>query len=377
MTAAAAVPFLDLQAPYRELRSEIDDALQRVLDRGWYVLGEEVRAFESEYAAYCGAAHCVGLSNGLDALQLVLRAWGIGPGDEVIVPAHTFIATWLAVTFVGATPVPVEVDPQSYNLDASLIEAAVTPRTRAIVAVHLYGLPADLDAVNAVAARHGLRVLEDAAQAQGARLRGRRAGTLGHAAAWSFYPGKNLGALGDAGAVTTNDPELAERVRLLANYGSARKYEHVAQGVNARLDEMQAAVLRAKLPVLDEWNARRARVAQRYLAAFADGALALPVVPDDMDPVWHLFVVRSAARDALQARLAADGVHTLVDYPTPPHRQPAYATYAPDALGADRWPLATRLASEVLSLPVGPHVSDEQVEAVIAAVHRAAPGARG
>jgi dTDP-4-amino-4,6-dideoxygalactose transaminase len=365
------VPFLDLQAPYRELREEIDGAIQRVLDRGWYVLGDEVRAFEAEYAAYCGAAHCVGISNGLDALQLVLRAWDIGRGDEVIVPSHTFIATWLAVTYVGATPVPVEVDPATYNMDPTAIERAVTARTKAIVAVHLYGQPADMDAIGAVAARHGLRVLEDAAQAQGARLRGRRAGALGHAAAWSFYPGKNLGALGDAGAVTTDDAATAERVRLLANYGSARKYEHVVQGMNARLDEMQAAVLRAKLPVLDAWNARRARIARHYVEAFADGPLGLPMVTDGAESVWHLFVVRSAQRDALQARLMALGVHTLVHYPTPPHRQPAYAAFAPDALGEDRWPLATRIASEVLSLPIGPHLTDEQVEAVTAAVRRA------
>jgi dTDP-4-amino-4,6-dideoxygalactose transaminase len=365
------VPFLDLQAPYRELRDEIDGAVHRVLERGWYVLGEEVQGFEAEFAAYCGSAHCVGISNGLDALQLVLRAWGIGPGDEVIVPSHTFIATWLAVTYVGATPVPVEVDPSTYNLDPARIEAAVTPRTRAVAAVHLYGQPADMAAIGAVAERHGLRVLEDAAQAQGARLHGRRAGALGHAAAWSFYPGKNLGALGDAGAVTTDDGELAERVRLLANYGSARKYEHVAQGVNARLDELQAAVLRVKLPVLDQWNERRARVAERYFEAFADRPLGLPSVADGAESAWHLFVVRSTQRDALQARLAAAGVHTLVHYPTPPHRQQAYADFAPNERGGDRWPLATRIASEVLSLPIGPHVTDEQVEAVIGAVRQA------
>ena len=371
------VPFLDLQAPYRELRGAIDGAMQRVLERGWYVLGEEVRGFEAEFAAYCGAAHCVGISNGLDALQLVLRAWGIGPGDEVIVPSHTFIATWLAVTYVGATPVPVEVDPATYNLDAALMEAAITPKTRALIAVHLYGQPADMSAIGAVAARHGLRVLEDAAQAQGARLHGRRAGALGHAAAWSFYPGKNLGALGDAGAVTTDDGELAERVRLLANYGSARKYEHVAQGMNARLDELQAAVLREKLPVLDAWNARRAQVADRYLQAFADGPLGLPTAAPGADPVWHLFVVRSTERDALQARLASAGVHTLVHYPTPPHRQPAYAEFAPEALGGDRWPLASRLASEVLSLPIGPHVTDEQVDRVIRVVREATAATLG
>jgi dTDP-4-amino-4,6-dideoxygalactose transaminase len=366
------VPFLDLQAPYAELRADIDAAVHRVLARGWYVLGEEVAAFEREFAAYCGVAHCVGTSNGLDALQLVLRAWGVGPGDEVIVPSHTFIATWLAVSNVGAVPVPVEVDPQTYNLDAARVGDAVTPRTRAVIPVHLYGQTADMDGICAVARHHGLRVLEDAAQAQGARYRGRRAGGLGDAAAWSFYPGKNLGAIGDAGAVTTNDPELAGRVRLLANYGSARKYEHVAQGTNARLDELQAAVLRAKLAHLDAWNARRRQVAERYLAELAGVPVVLPAVPEWAEPAWHLFVVRSTERDALQAALADSGVHTLVHYPTPPHRQGAYPRFSPEALGEDRWPIATRLAREVLSLPIGPHVSDAQAEAVVGALRAAA-----
>ena len=357
------VPFLDLRAPYRELRDDIDAAVRRVLASGWYVLGEEVRAFEREWAAYCGAGHCVGTSNGLDALHLVLRAWDVGPGDEVLVPSHTFIATWLAVTHAGATPVPVEVDPVTYNLDPARLEAAIGPRTRAIVAVHLYGQPADMDAIVAVARRHGLRVLEDAAQAQGARYRGRRTGALGDAAAWSFYPGKNLGALGDAGAITTDDAALAARVRELANYGSARKYEHREQGMNARLDEVQAAVLRAKLPHLDAWNARRRAVAGAYRASLGEFPVVLPAVPDWADPAWHLFVVRSPRRDALRAALAAAGVETLVHYPTPPHRQRAYAAYGDRAL-----PVAATLAAEVLSLPIGPHLSEAECRAVIDAV---------
>lgn len=355
------VPFLDLQAPYRELRADVDAAVARVLASGWYVLGDEVRAFEEEFARYCGTAHAVGVSNGLDALHVVLRAWGVGAGDEVIVPSHTFIATWLAVTYAGATPVPVEVDPATYTIDPARIAAAITPRTRAIIPVHLYGHPVDMDPIMTLAERHGLKVLEDAAQAQGARYRGRRAGALGHAAAFSFYPGKNLGAVGDGGAVTTDDSALARRVRMLCNYGSERKYEHTTQGVNARLDELQAAVLRAKLPHLDAWNRRRAAVAARYEAALADGPLALPRAAGWAEPVWHLYVVRAAERDALQQQLASRGVHTLVHYPTPVHRQPAYAGCAVPSGGL---PVADTLAAEVLSLPVGPHMSDAQVEYV-------------
>lgn len=356
------VPFLDLKAPYDELRTHIDEAVQRVLTSGWYIMGEEVRAFEEEFAQYCGAAHCVGVSNGLDALHLVLRAWDIGPGDEVIVPSHTFIATWLAVTYAGATPVPVEIDAATYNLDPARIADAITPRTRAIIPVHLYGLPADMDPIMEIAARHGLKVLEDAAQAHGARYRKRPAGSLGHAAAFSFYPGKNLGAIGDGGAVTTDDPALAHRVRSLANYGSAKKYEHVERGVNARLDEIQAAVLRAKLPFLDEWNERRRAIAARYQRELADGPLGLPHVPEWAEPSWHLFAVRSSDRDGLQQRLANGGVHTLIHYPTPPHRQRAYADCARHK---GDLPIADTAAHEVLSLPIGPHMRADQLEHVI------------
>ncbi len=362
------VPFLDLQAPHQELRAEIDAAIAEVLDRGWFIRGQMLEAFEAEFAQYCGVRHTVGLSNGLDALHLVLRAWDVGPGDEVIVPSHTFVATWLAVSFAGATPVPVEVDPATYTIDPDAIARAVTPRTRAVIPVHLYGQPADMTGVMAVAERHGLRVLEDAAQAHGARDQGRLVGALGHAAAFSFYPGKNLGAIGDAGGITTDDAALADRVRRLANYGSSRKYVHEEAGFNARLDEVQAAVLRVKLRRLDEWNARRAQLAARYAAALADGPVALPQVRDGAEPVWHLFVVRSAARDRLAAHLEAHGVQTLVHYPTPPHRQAAYAALAPATADADRWPLATRLANEVLSLPMGPHLSERDVDHVAAAL---------
>ena len=264
-TDAGTVPFLDLRAAHAEVRDALDAAYRRVVGSGAYVLGAEVEAFEREFAAYCGVGHCVGVGNGLDALHLVLRAYGVGPGDEVVVPSNTFVATWLAATHAGATPVPVEPDPATYNLDPARLEAAITPRTRAIVAVHLYGQPADMDPVREVARRHGLPVVEDAAQAHGARYRGRRAGALGDAAAFSFYPGKNLGGLGDGGAVTTDDAALADRVRVLRNYGSREKYHNEVVGVNSRLDPLQAAFLRAKLPHLDAWNARRAAVAARYL----------------------------------------------------------------------------------------------------------------
>lgn len=367
-TAPLSVPFLDLAAPYEELRSGIDEAVQRVLSGGWYLLGAELRAFEEEYAAFCGARECIGVGNGLDALVLTLRAMEIGPGDEVIVPSNTFIASWLAVSQTGATPVPVEPDPRTYNLDPERIEAAVTARTRAIMAVHLYGQPADMDPIAEVAARHGLRVVEDAAQAQGARYRGRRAGALGHAAAWSFYPGKNLGALGDAGAVTTDDPELAERIRVLRNYGSRVKYVHEVAGVNSRLDELQAAVLRVKLGRLDEWNARRRAVVEVYDAALADAPLVLPHVPEWAEPAWHLYVVRTPRRDELQRALAEAGIGTLVHYPTPPHLQGAYASLG---MGPGSFPISEEIHREVLSLPIGPHLAVEDARWVAEAVRTA------
>lgn len=359
------VPFFDAGAAYRELKSDIDKAVARVLDGGLYILGAEVEAFEAEYADYCGAKHAVGVANGLDALHLALRAMGVGAGDEVIVPSNTYIATWLAVSHCGATPVPVEPDERTYNIDPARIEAAITPRTKVILPVHLYGQPADLDPILAIARRHGLRVLEDAAQAHGARYKGPRIGAHGDAVAWSFYPGKNLGALGDGGAVTTNDREIAERVRLLRNYGSREKYVNEAVGFNSRLDPLQAAVLRVKLGHLDDWNERRKVVAGRYLECLSDAELTLPCVPDWAEPAWHLFVVRDKKRDVLRQRLESNGIGTLIHYPIPPHRQDAYAerNYCRDGL-----PLAERLAGEVLSLPMGPHLDNEGQGAVIIAI---------
>jgi dTDP-4-amino-4,6-dideoxygalactose transaminase len=359
------IPFLDLKTPHAEIREALQAAFTRVLDSGWYIQGEALAKFEQDFAAYCGAEHCIGVANGLDALHLILRAYGIGPGDEVIVPSNTFIATWLAVSHAGARPVPVEPDDGTFNIDPARIEQAVTPRTRAIIPVHLYGQPADMDAINAIAARHGLKVIEDAAQAHGARYKGRRAGALGDAAGFSFYPGKNLGALGDGGAVTTNDPVLAERIRMLGNYGSRTKYRNELQGFNSRLDELQAAFLSEKLAKLDEWNARRARVAAIYQERLRDSALRVPVVPHWAEPVWHLYVVRSGSRDALQSHLAARGIGSLVHYPIPPHLQGAYAMAG---WREGDWPLSERMHREVLSLPMGPTLSEEEAEKVAEAV---------
>ena len=352
------IPFLDLGAAYRELKPEIDAAVARVLDSGWYILGPEVEAFEADWAAYCGADHAVGLANGLDALILALRALDVGPGDEVIVPSNTYIATWLAVSAVGATPVPVEPDPATHNIDPARIADAVTPRTRVLLPVHLYGQPADMDPILEIARAHGLAVVEDAAQAHGARYKGRTLGAHGDIVCWSFYPGKNLGALGDGGAITTSRADLADRVRVLRNYGSRVKYVNEVQGVNSRLDPIQAAVLRVKLVHLDAWTDRRRAVARAYTAGLANAELILPHVPDWAEPAWHLYVVRSTARDALQARLTEAGVGTLVHYPISPHMQAAYVGLglAPEVL-----PLARQLAGEVLSLPMGPHLADEDV----------------
>ncbi|TDC61227.1 DegT/DnrJ/EryC1/StrS family aminotransferase [Micromonospora sp. KC207] len=361
------VPFLDLGAANEEVRAGLDAAYARVSASGWYLLGPELDAFEAEFAAYCAARHCVGVGSGLDALVLALRALGVGPGDEVIVPAHTFIATWLAVSATGARPVPVEPDERTYGICPDRLAAAFTPAVKAVLVVHLYGHPVDLDAVRAVADRHDVPVVEDAAQAHGAAYRGRPVGA-GGVVAFSFYPAKNLGALGDGGAVVTDDPRVAERVRLLRNYGSARKYDHQVQGGNSRLDEFQAAVLRAKLPHLDEWTERRARVARRYTEALAGlPGLVLPSVAPWASSAWHLYVVRTPHREALRARLADAGVATLVHYPVPAHRSGAYRD-TEDVRRAGPLPISERLAEEVLSLPIGPHLPDEGVETVVTAV---------
>lgn len=360
------IPFLDAGRSYLELKEELDDAVRRVLNSGWYILGEELEAFETEFAEYCGTGYCVGVGNGLDALHLILRAYGIGPGDEVIVPAHTFIATWLAVTYAGAKPVPVETDDDAaYTISPDLIEAAITPRTRAIIPVHLYGRPADMAPINHVAAKHGLKVIEDAAQAHGARYQGRRAGSLGDAAAFSFYPAKNLGAFGDGGAITTADGELAAKLRALRNYGSSAKYVHDRIGLNSRLDPLQAAILRVKLRHLDEWNARRLSLVECYRSSLAETDVKLPLISDGYESVFHLFVIRTCKREMLQAGLKEAGIETLIHYPLPPHKQGAYSSMRRLHL-----PLAERLAAEVLSLPMGPHLSSDEVQEVAHQVSR-------
>jgi dTDP-4-amino-4,6-dideoxygalactose transaminase len=361
------VPFLDLGATYRELQQEIDSAVSRSLASGWYIGGQEVEEFEREFAEYTNATTCVSVGNGLDALVLSLRALGVGEGDEVIVPSHTFIATWLAVTHVGGKPIPVEPCEETFTINPKLIESAITKRTRAIIPVHLYGVPADLDPIIEIAKSHKLYVVEDAAQAHGAKYKGRRIGSHGDAVAWSFYPGKNLGAFGDGGAVTTNNPEIADRIRVLRNYGSRVKYTNDLVGVNSRLDPLQAAILRVKLRHLNEWNERRRHIAKTYLLELLQADLQLPFVPPWAEPAWHLFVVRSQSRDTLQTLLEAEGIGTLIHYPTPPHLQKAYS---PSALGKGSLPLAEQLAQEVLSLPIGPHLRTTELVKSIATIKR-------
>jgi dTDP-3-amino-3,4,6-trideoxy-alpha-D-glucose transaminase len=360
------LPFLDLKAATAELRAELDVAHRRVADSGWFLLGRELEAFEAEYAASVGVAHCIGVANGLEALQLVLLARSIGAGDEVIVPANGYIATWLAVTHVGATPIPCEPDVRTNNLDPARLAPLLTPLTKAIIPIHLYGQTADMTAINAFASAHGLFVLEDAAQSHGARAHGRASGARGHAAGISFYPTKNLGALADAGAITTDDATLAARLRSLRNYGSRERYHHDEAGLNSRLDEFSAAFLRVKLPRLASWNARRAALAQRYLRQLSGvGDLVLPFVPTWAEPVWHLFVIRTAHRETLRAYLAERGIATQIHYPIPPHLSGAYKSLG---YKAGAFPIAEQLAAEVLSLPISPHHTAEQIDSVVAAV---------
>mgnify|MGYP000987252704 CR=1 FL=1 len=355
------VAFLDLKAGYIEIKDELDAAYQRVMDSGWYILGAELEAFESEFAAYCGVSYCVGVGNGLEALHLILRAYGIGPGDEVIVPANTYIATWLAVSQCGARPVAVEPVESTYNIDPARIEAAITSRTRAIMPVHLYGQTAAMDEVNAIAARYELKVVEDGAQGHGALYKGRRAGSLGDAAGFSFYPGKNLGAFGDGGAVVTSDQDLVKKIKALRNYGSQIKYHNEVKGYNSRLDEMQAAFLRVKLGKLDDWNERRRSLAERYLQYLDPDYYTLPVVPEWAEPVWHIFAVRSTRRDVVLQHLADRGIGAMIHYPVPPHLQPAYAELK---IGPGAYPISEMIHRQVFSLPLWPQMSLAQQDYV-------------
>ena len=366
---AVSVPFLDLHEVNERFRPALDAAAKRVLDSGWYLLGHEDETFERDFAAYCGVKHCIGCANGLDALTLGIRALEIGPGDEVLVPANTYIASILAISINGATPVPVEPDDETLLLDPARLEAAITPRTKAIMVVHLYGRALEMAPVLAVAKRHGLKVIEDCAQAHGARDGSTRVGALGDIAGFSFYPGKNLGCLGDGGCVTTNDDDLAAKVHALHNYGSDRKYHNLYKGWNSRLDELQAAFLSVKLPALDADNVARRRVAERYVAEISHPAIRLPALPaDPARNVWHLFPIRTRWRDALQQYLTEAGIQTLIHYPTPPHHQPAYEEWKQRA-----YPITEAIHAQELSLPIGPTLSPEQVSAVIDAVNHWEP----
>ena len=361
------IPFLNFAGPYQELKSELDTAYKRVMESGWYILGKEVEAFEQEFATYCGVAHCIGVGNGLEALSLILYAYGIGENDEVIVPANTYIATWLAVSHNRATPVPVEPQEKTYNINPALIEKAITGRTKAIMVVHLYGQTADMDAINAIAQKYHLKVIEDCAQAHGAWYKNKKAGNLGDAAGFSFYPGKNLGAIGDGGAVLTNDDHLAGSLKKLRNYGSEQKYYNEVIGFNSRLDELQAAFLRVKLSRLDEWNTRRKIIAAYYIEHLTKTSLILPTVPEWADPVWHLFVVRSSSRNTLQKEIADAGISTMIHYPVPPHLQKAYAKMN---MGEGSYPITELIHGEILSLPIGPHLSALEQEKIISILHK-------
>jgi dTDP-4-amino-4,6-dideoxygalactose transaminase len=347
------IPFLDLAAQNNELDADFHAALTRVLKSGTFILGEEVNQFEREFAAYCDTKHCIGVSNGLSALKLILLALDIGPGDEVIVPSNTFIATWLAVTAVGATPIPIDPQTSTYNLNTSSLEKLISSKTKAIIPVHLYGQPADMDAIQLVASSHNIPVIEDAAQAHGATYKKSTVGGLGIAAAFSFYPGKNLGALGDAGAITTNSDSMAEKLKSLRNYGSSEKYVHQHIGSNERLDELQASFLSIKLQRLTAWNNHRRKIAKDYNELLKDSPLVLPFVPEWADPVWHLYVIQCPQRDMLQDYLLQNGISTIIHYPIPPHMQNCYADLNVDQTMTQS---SEDLATTLLSLPIGPHL---------------------
>jgi dTDP-4-amino-4,6-dideoxygalactose transaminase len=351
------IEFLNLKEINKRHNQEILRVVKKVIDSGWYILGREVEAFEEEFADYCGAKFCVGVASGLDALHLILRAYGIGKGDEVIVPSNTYIATWLAVNYAQAIPVPVEPDIKTYNIDPDKIEGKITNKTKAIITVHLYGQSCDMDRINETAKRYNIKVIEDSAQAQGTLYKGRKSGSLADASGFSFYPGKNLGALGDGGAITTDDKELARRIRSLRNYGSEKKYYNQDKGFNSRLDEIQAAILRVKLRYLDKENESRKKIAKRYLKQIKNPKIILPYVPDYTDPVWHLFVVRCSARDLLGEYLKQEGIETMIHYPIPPHRQNAYKEFSSMAFA-----VSEKIHNEVLSLPIGPYLNKEQVK---------------
>ena len=362
------VPFSTFEPMHKEIRKKLDDAYNKVLDKSWFIRGEECKKFEEEFAEYCGVKYCVGVASGLDSLILILRAMDIGVGDEVIVPSNTYIATALAITYVGAKPVFVEPVIETFNIDVERIEEKITKNTKAIIAVHLYGRTANLDAINTIAKKYNLKVIEDAAQAHGAKYKDKRAGSLGDAAGFSFYPGKNLGALGDAGCVTTNDKELADKVRVLGNYGSDYKYHNIYKGVNSRLDEMQAAFLRVKLPYLDKWNKDRRNTAKKYLEGITNPLIKLPSPSsEEYEHIYHLFVVRSERRDELEKYLNEKGIGTLKHYPIPMHEQECYKDLG---IKHGELPIAEEISRTVLSIPMYYGMTDEQIDYVIDKINK-------
>lgn len=359
------IPFLNLQPAYEELKEEIDRTIIETIGSGSYILGEQVELFEKEYAEFCGAKYCVGVGNGLDAITLSLLACGVGPGDEVIVPSNTYIATWLAVSHCGAVPVAVEPDIHTFNINPSLISEAITNKTKAIIPVHLYGQPADLHPIIDIAKKHNLKVIEDAAQAHGASYRDKKIGAHGDIVAWSFYPGKNLGALGDGGAITTNDDELAREVKRLRNYGSEVKYHNNIKGFNSRLDEIQASVLRVKLRKLLEWNRRRKSIAEIYTDKLTNADIQLPHVLDWVDPVWHVFVIKVKNRNRVKRDLEKKNIFTSIHYPVSPHMQKAYADKSYESKTLD---LTEKIQNQILSIPIGPHLKKIEAEEVAQAI---------
>ncbi len=360
------IKFLDMNPMHDKIKKEILKSIEKVYDSNWYILGEEVEKFEEEFAKYCSTKYCIGVGNGLDALHLILRGYNIGKGDEVIIPANTYIATALAVSYAGATPILVEVNEKTYNIDYSLIEKAITNKTKAIIVVHLYGQPCDMDNINKIAKKYNLKVIEDNAQAQGALYKGKKTGSLSDAAGISFYPGKNLGALGDAGCITTNDKILADKVRSLRNYGSSKKYYNDYKGFNSRLDEIQAGILRVKLKYLDEWNQERKDIAKIYMENI-DSEIILPYVLEDTSPVWHQFVIRSQKRDELQEYLKQNGIDTMIHYPVPIFKQKAYSEMK--FLEKD-FNITSDICDTILSLPIYPYIDKEDIKYICNVINK-------
>ena len=358
------IKFLDLHKINERFREEIDNRIKQVLDSGWYLLGAQDKEFEKNFAKYCGVKHCIGCANGLDALNLIIRAYGFGAGDEIIVPANTYIASILAISENGCTPVLVEPDIETYNINPDLIEEKITDKTKAILVVHLYGQAVQMDKILELAKKYNLKVIEDSAQAHGAFYNGKRVGSLGDASGFSFYPGKNLGCMGDGGAVTTNDDELAKKIRAIANYGSDYKYHHIYKGVNSRLDEIQAGILDVKLPYLDEDNSRRREIAKYYKENIKNEKIILPKTYDELAHVYHVFVVRCNNRDELQKHLENNDIQTNIHYPTAPHKQLCYSEYSNLNL-----PITEKIHSEVMSLPISPVMTDDEVKKVVEVVN--------